>query len=197
MLYASFGAVHSLLAMLKLKKYAAVRFPKFLPFYRFSYTVISLLHFYVIYQLTPDIDIKIYDFQFPYDFIILILQLQALLGFFWTFQYFNAKEFLGINQLFRKINGSYDNSTFDEETKLIIKGPFLWCRHPVYFFCILFLVLRPTMSLDYLTAIVCIIAYFYIGTYYEEKRLLETFGEQYKEYQRLVPRLLPIRFRKR
>ncbi len=196
-LYASFGLVHTVLAKLNVKKSVAVRYPKLLPYYRLFYTLLSFMHLYFVYRLTPSIDIKLYDLQYPYDFIILIFQLQGLLGFLWTFQYFNVKEFLGINQLFRKIHDNYENATLDEESKLIIKGPFLWCRHPEYFFVIMFLVLRPTMSLDYFVSLICIVAYFYIGTFYEEQRLLEKFGEHYSEYQKLVPRLLPIRFRKR
>ena len=34
-------------------------------------------------------------------------------------------------------------------------------------------------------------AYFYIGTFFEERRLVRTFGEEYRAYQRRVPRFLP------
>jgi protein-S-isoprenylcysteine O-methyltransferase Ste14 len=35
-------------------------------------------------------------------------------------------------------------------------------------------------------------AHFYIGTFFEERRLVRTFGEEYQAYQRRVLRFLPL-----
>jgi protein-S-isoprenylcysteine O-methyltransferase Ste14 len=35
-------------------------------------------------------------------------------------------------------------------------------------------------------------AHFYIGTFFEERRLVRTFGEEYRAYQRRVLRFLPL-----
>ncbi len=35
--------------------------------------------------------------------------------------------------------------------------------------------------------------YFWVGSFYEEKRLLAAFGEEYEHYRRAVPRLFPTR----
>jgi protein-S-isoprenylcysteine O-methyltransferase Ste14 len=76
---------------------------------------------------------------------------------------------------------------------LKIEGPYKYMRHPVYFFSILFLIFRPYMDLTYLTLVICLIAYFYIGSYYEEKKLIEVFGDEYKVYQKNVPRIFPLK----
>jgi protein-S-isoprenylcysteine O-methyltransferase Ste14 len=115
-----------------------------------------------------------------------------LLGILWTFRYFNLKEFLGINQALKAYGGDYNVYSLDEESELVLKGPYLWCRHPLYFFTIMFLVLRPYMFLDYLVSLVCIIAYFYVGSLWEEKRMLEKFGEHYEAYKKQVAPIVPF-----
>jgi protein-S-isoprenylcysteine O-methyltransferase Ste14 len=49
------------------------------------------------------------------------------------------------------------------------------------------------MDLFYLTFFACIVVYFYIGSYYEEKKLTEHFGEIYPEYKKSVPRIFPFK----
>jgi protein-S-isoprenylcysteine O-methyltransferase Ste14 len=38
------------------------------------------------------------------------------------------------------------------------------------------------------------ILYFYVGTFFEERRMVRTFGQEYRDYQRRVPRFLPVRW---
>jgi protein-S-isoprenylcysteine O-methyltransferase Ste14 len=35
--------------------------------------------------------------------------------------------------------------------------------------------------------------YLYVGTFFEERRLVREFGDDYRAYQRQVPRLIPWR----
>ena len=70
-------------------------------------------------------------------------------------------------------------------------------RHPIYLFSILFLGLRPTMDLFYFIFYLVIVLYFIIGSYFEEKKLVERFGQIYIDYQKEVPRIIPIKFRNR
>ena len=192
-LYASFGIVHTLFATLHFKGIIASKWISLMPYYRLTYNVISVIQFYFVYELTPSIDIHLYDLKPPYDIIILVPQFFSLMGILWTLRYFDAMEFIGISQIFRQRAGNYNSSQLDEESTLIIKGPYKMCRHPLYFFCILFLLFRPYMFLDYLLSFICITAYFYIGSVYEENKMVERFGEKYKEYQLEVPRIIPIR----
>jgi len=48
--------------------------------------------------------------------------------------------------------------------------------------------------LFYLTFFICIVAYFYIGSYYEEKKLVRLFGDVYENYRKEVPRIFPVKF---
>jgi len=76
---------------------------------------------------------------------------------------------------------------------LTIGGPYKYSRHPVYFFSIIFLGFRPTMDLFYITFFLSMIAYFYIGSYYEEKKLVKQFGSIYIKYQESVPKIFPLK----
>jgi protein-S-isoprenylcysteine O-methyltransferase Ste14 len=103
----------------------------------------------------------------------------------------NVKEFLGISQIKRYLKNSYNIEELDEHSTMVIKGPFKYTRHPIYFFSICFLTLRPVMDLFYLILLLCIIIYFYIGSIYEEKKLIEKFNGKYEDYQKRVPRMVP------
>lgn len=192
LLFTLFGMLHSLLASNKIKLAVSEIAGDFIAFYRLAYVVISVASLYLIYEIAPGPDVNIYDLKNPFDFIILIPQLIALLGIIWSLKYFCVKEFLGINQVLRWYYGEYDKKELDEHMTFIAGGPYKFVRHPLYFFSIIFIAARPAMNLSDLTFIAGIIAYFYVGSFYEEKKLIEKFGNRYKEYQQTVPRLIPF-----
>jgi protein-S-isoprenylcysteine O-methyltransferase Ste14 len=43
-----------------------------------------------------------------------------------------------------------------------------------------------------LASAAAIVAYFYVGTFFEERRMERKYGEAYREYRRHVPRFLPF-----
>lgn len=191
LLFAAFGAVHSLLASNNFKKLLIQKFGDLIAFYRSIFNFISLLLLYLVYFIAPHPDIIIFDLSKPFDLIILIPQFLSVVGIIWTLRYFSAGEFLGINQILRWYKGEYKIDEIDEVLTLRIYGPYKFSRHPLYFFSILFLIFRPEMNLFYLTSLICFIGYFYIGSFYEEKKLVERFGNKYLIYQKAVPRIFP------
>jgi protein-S-isoprenylcysteine O-methyltransferase Ste14 len=50
------------------------------------------------------------------------------------------------------------------------------------------------MTTNLLTTYLLFTLYFYFGSVFEERRLLAEFGEAYQDYQRRVPRFIPVRF---
>lgn len=72
-----------------------------------------------------------------------------------------------------------------------LQGPYLWVRHPLYFFAIVMMWSCPDGSTDRLLFNVLWTAWIYVGTVFEEKDLLSDFGQQYRAYQRKVPMLIP------
>jgi protein-S-isoprenylcysteine O-methyltransferase Ste14 len=184
---------HSILASNKVKKVFQNRFGHLIAFYRIGYNILSVVTFMIIYKMLPAIDVIIYDLPAPYDLIILTLQLSSLLGFVWSAKYFSAGEFIGWSQLKRFRNGNYNQADLDEKSELRIEGPYKYSRHPIYFFSIMFLLMRPVMGITYFIIVVIFVAYFYIGSVFEEKRLIEKFGAAYINYQKSVPRIIPIK----
>lgn len=189
-LFAIYAAVHSLLASHRVKEDIKKSFGDLIAFYRLGYNLFAIFSLYFIYELSPKPNLIIYDLPKPYDILILIPQFAALIGLLWSFKYICIKEFLGISQIERYIQKKY-SSDLDEDLTLTIDGPFKYSRHPIYFFSIIFLLFRPTMDLFYLTFFLLIVAYFYIGAYYEEKKLVRIFGEVYSRYQKSVPQIFP------
>ena len=192
-LYFIFGYIHSILSSKEIKNFIKKKFGNLIAFYRLSFNIISILLLFLILKYAPRPDVTLYDLQNPYDFLILIPQFLGLIGFFWSFNYLCASEIIGLGQIKRWLKNEYDVDDLDEKTTLNIRGPFKFVRHPVYFFSILFLISRPTMDLFYLITFICAVIYFYIGSIYEERKLVEQYGDLYTQYQSLVPRILPLK----
>jgi protein-S-isoprenylcysteine O-methyltransferase Ste14 len=190
---ALFGLVHTFLASNKVKRFIYNKNRYILPYYRLFYNIISVIFLIVIYMDLPSSNIVIYDLPNPYDFIVLGLQFLSLAGFIWTLKYFSVKELMGLSQIKRSLESNYDFEQLDERSSFITRGIYRFTRHPLYLFSILFFLFRPYMDLNYLIIFSCFVIYFYIGSVYEEKKLVEKFGDAYRNYQKSVPRIFPLR----
>ena len=93
-----------------------------------------------------------------------------------------AGDFLGTAQL-SAVNRS--------QPTLATSGCYAHMRHPLYFYSIIFFVLNPVMTAQWLLLTVFSVMYFIAGGLIEERRLLKTFGDEYRLYQQQVPFLLP------
>ncbi|MBU0472998.1 MAG: hypothetical protein KKF62_02415 [Bacteroidetes bacterium] len=190
-LFLIFAVSHSILASHKFKLEVAKFLGDKIAFYRLFYNLSSILIFFLIYIISPKPDNIIYDLQYPFDIIIVFSQIFAGIALLWTTKFLNMKEFLGISQIFRYKQKDYHIDDLDEIMELRIEGTFKYSRHPIYLFSSLFLILRPTMDLFYLVFLINMLLYFYIGSYYEEKKLLTIFGSDYLDYQNSVPKIFP------
>jgi len=195
-LFSLFGISHSILASSKVKQLLVEKLGDKIAFYRLFFNLFSILVFLFIYRVSPKPSEAVYDLQFPFDIVIFVLQIFSLIGLFWAASKINIMEFIGIGQIKRYMENNYDKNELDEKMEFIIEGPFKFTRHPIYLFSILFLALRPTMDIFYFIFFVNILLYFYVGSFFEERKLVDIFGQKYIEYQKSVPRLFPIKFKK-
>lgn len=78
-------------------------------------------------------------------------------------------------------------------TALIYRAPFLYkkLRHPLYLGFLIAFWFSPTMSLAHFFFAVLMTAYILLGIRWEERDLVQDFGEIYTEYKRIVPKLFP------
>ncbi len=191
-LFTIFAAIHSITASFKIKDYFKNRFGDKIAFYRLGYNLLGIFTFIIFWDLSPKPEVYIYDISPPWDIIIVIFQILSLIGFLWALKYFDTKEFLGVNQVKRFLKGG-PNNQYDENPSLNLSGPYRISRHPLYLFAILFLAFRPYMSLFYFVFLILASVYFWIGSYFEEKRLLKYFPNEYSEYMKNVSRIFPIK----
>ncbi len=86
----------------------------------------------------------------------------------------------------------------DKENKLELGGLHKLIRHPLYSGTLLFVwsffLWQPLIKNGLSAASITI--YVYIGTYFEEKKLILEFGETYKRYKKNVPMFIPYIFKK-
>jgi protein-S-isoprenylcysteine O-methyltransferase Ste14 len=75
--------------------------------------------------------------------------------------------------------------------RLVTSGWYAVVRHPLYLFSILFLILNPVMTAQWLLLTILSTTYFGCGALIEERRLVVQFGDEYRHYQRDVPFLIP------
>jgi methanethiol S-methyltransferase len=75
---------------------------------------------------------------------------------------------------------------------LTFAGPFRLVRHPIYLGWMLMVFLAPTMTVNRLLFAAISSTYLILAIPWEEKSLVATHGDAYRDYQRLVPwRVVP------
>ena len=75
--------------------------------------------------------------------------------------------------------------------KLVTSGLYTYVRHPFYSFFLLFLWLTPVMTTSLLIVYLGLTLYIHIGIFFEERKLMREFGQQYAEYRAVTPMLFP------
>ena len=83
--------------------------------------------------------------------------------------------------------------TMLKTTCLVIRGPYRWVRHPLYFTTLLMIWSYPDLTADRLLFNVLFTLWIIAGTVLEERDLVEDYGDDYRGYQRAVPMLIPYR----
>ena len=189
--FSVFGIIHSLMASYSLKQKLVSLIGNKIAFYRLMYNLISIITFIILLIVLPSNDKIVYKIEKPLSYLLIVPFLFGVGGIYYTSKFFSFSEFLGIAQIKRFLNNSYSVNELDEKMSLRIEGPYKYTRHPIYFFSIIILMSFPEVTISRMSMIICIVVYFYVGSYFEEKRLAIIFGEKYREYKKLVPRIFP------
>jgi methanethiol S-methyltransferase len=114
--------------------------------------------------------------------------LLAIAGLGWGTFALRSFDPFGINPIRDHLSGKQH-----APQQFVVRGPYSWVRHPLYFFLILMIWSCPVLTVDRMLFNVLWSAWIYVGTFLEEADLLLDFGEAYHDYQYKVPRLIPWR----
>lgn len=82
----------------------------------------------------------------------------------------------------------------DKEVGIVTNGVFKIVRHPMYFGSVLLFFSFVILSCSILALLIWILigVFYYFISRYEEKLLINKFGDKYKEYQKRVPMFIPF-----
>ena len=183
--WAVYFTLHSVLAKSSVKLFIKQTIPSGFKFYRLVYTVVSTVGLLILLLMNASIesDYLINPSAWNRYFSLML----ATIGIFIlkaAFRQYNLSGFMGLKD--------------DDHEEFKMGGILQHIRHPLYTATILialgFWLFIPNVTT--LVSVLCIFIYLAVGIPLEESRLIKKYGEQYREYRKKVPALIPG-FRKR
>lgn len=165
--------------------------------YRFLYTTMSgitvAIAVYFIKQVPDQV------LWYPPVWLRWLLHGVQVSGFLFgiqAFQYLDTWEFMGFRQVWRYVTKGdiAGNSEGLTERELVTTGVYGIVRHPLYVAGLLIFTFSPQITVNGLTITVLADLYFIFGMFIEERRFVKMFGDQYREYMKKVPRMVPRLF---
>lgn len=169
-------AAHSILASAAMKK----RIPLNPRKYRLWYSALSTLGLIILFWMVSRIPSPyFFDRGAVGRYVSLMLATFGVMTIQLSFRHYPIRSFLGLA---------------DEPTgRLKTTGLLGVVRHPIYSGIILitvgFFLFIPNWPT--LISCVCIWVYLPIGIYLEEQKLISTFGDEYRDYSKRVPSIVP------
>lgn len=185
--FVAYGVLHSFLASRRVKEWArkATGEAAFQRYYRLAFNLVGGITLLPILWLVAALpDRALYIIPFPWRWLSYAGQLLGAYVLWASLQQTQASDFLGLRQALAAEGEAQD-------VDMVTSGPYAWVRHPLYSGSMLVLWLLPMMTLNLLTLIASISLYFWIGAYFEERKLARYFGPSYKEYQQRTPMFIP------
>lgn len=181
-----FGLQHSLMARSSFKKYVAKIIPQAAQ--RSTYVLFSGLALGLICLYWQPLDGYLWYVENETGRALL----SAGYIFGWLFSLFstfiiNHFELFGLQQIYLNLINKPEPPV-DFKEKLFYK----FVRHPIQLGVLIGIWLTPSMSYSHLMLSVTFTVYIFIGLWYEERDLISTLGNTYKEYQKRVRMMLPF-----
>lgn len=179
-----FAAVHSLMASLRFKR-LAVRVLGFRAeaLYMHIFNIMAFLTISPLaYLLYKDPGQILYIVPSPWRWVMVSGQLIAGI--------ITLRAFIDAPQRF-KIRAQLSAPKTPEAGSLNIHGIYRWVRDPFLFSGLIVMVLTPFMTVNLLVIYFVATIYLYLGSRHWETRLVAQFGDEYREYQKQIHRVIP------
>lgn len=185
---ACFAAIHSLMASLPFKRRAQkILGRRMEPWYPAIFSLAALVTVlplvYLVYLFPGKV---IYVVPSPWRWVMVAGQVLAGL--------LSIRAFTDAPHRF-KVPLQLAGPRASEAEHLAPRGIYCWMRDPFLLSGFLIIWLTPFMTTNILILYIVVTVYLYLGSLHWEKRLLAQFGDEYREYQRRVPRMVPWRGR--
>ncbi len=180
-----YGSVHSFLASLKVKRWVARHFPRWMPAYRLFFNLIAFALLPLPLGLTyAQRGPWLWQWTGPLWWLANGLALLAIWGFVLTLRDYDSAEFLGFRQLQTGRRAVEDQESFR------LSPLHRFVRHPWYSLGLVLIWTRD-MDVPLFVSALWVSLYLFLGSRLEEQKLLFYHGERYRRYRALVPGLLP------
>lgn len=127
--------------------------------------------------------------------VVTLAALAAVAGFAWGIHALRSFDLLGLRPIREHLRDKPADShaAAAEPNALVVRGPYRWVRHPLYTCVIVLLWADPQMGPGRLVLAGLWTAWIYVGARLEERDLIADFGDEYREYRKRVPILIPWR----
>lgn len=182
---ALWGIVHSVLASTGFKDFLRRPFGDgLMRFYRLFYNIFAVISFLpILYLMFTLPDRILYQVPAPFNYLMYAGQGLSVVLLLAAVLQTDLLSFAGLRQLAEE----------EKTGPLITGGLYHYVRHPLYTFSLTFLWLGPRMTLNSFVVYVSLTLYILVGIFFEERKLVRAFGEDYENYRSATPMLIPGR----
>ena len=189
LVWIAYFVIHSLLASLRVKHFIASTWPAIMPGYRLFFNCVAIVLLAVPLWLTAHGHaVPLWQWRGPWQWLSGLLSVAALAGFAFSLRYYDGQEFIGLRQLRKHITSVEDQEHFQ------LSPLHQYVRHPWYFLALVLIWTRDMDSLWLISASMMSL-YFILGSRLEESKLIQYYGDVYRQYMRKVPGIFPLPWR--
>lgn len=110
----------------------------------------------------------------------------CIAGFAWCIWVLGSLDPFGLQAIRDHVTG-----TKHAPQAFIVRGPYRWVRHPVYFIWLVLFWACPDLTVDRVMLNVFWSLWIFAAAHFEERDLSRNFGEAFQQYRKEVPMLFP------
>lgn len=158
------------------------------PFQGLAFTVASASTLMICLALWQQVGEPLVRLEGAPGSLVRALFLLAIAGFAWGARALRSFDTFGIRPVVALVRG-----VRPRRVPFVVRGPYRWVRHPLYFFALVLFWSHPAPTLDRFLFNGIWTVWVLLATRLEERDLISQFGDSYVRYQQEVPMLFPLR----
>lgn len=186
-----FASFHSLTAAGAIKRWSrwwlGERF--YYGFYRAMYNIISIVTIapILVYIAKNQGDVVI-ELGAGWRLPMLVIQVIGMIGFVLSLVQIDIWRFAGLRQMWAYFKG---NPLPLPDEPLVEHGVYGLVRHPLYLFSLMLIWSGTSFTEGGLGFNIAVTLYLVIGSFFEEHKMAQSYGQRYRDYRERVPWLIP------